>query len=55
MLKKETVSNLYSLDMKKAVGGAGTVFPYCIETYPPLCAETEWTCYTGPPMDCKEP
>lgn len=54
-LNKETVTNLPTLDMKKAIGGAGTVFPDCIPTYPPLCQETEWTCPTGYPLTCKEP
>ena len=54
-LNKETIAHLRSIDMKKVAGGVGTIFPYCIETYPPLCEETEWTCYTGPPMHCMKP
>jgi len=54
-LNKETIAHLYNIDMKKVAGGVRTVYPYCIETSPPLCVETEWTCFTGPPMDCKEP
>lgn len=54
-LNKETVTNLPTIDMRKAIGGVGTIFPYCIPTYPPLCQETQWTCPTGAPMTCMDP
>jgi len=39
VLNKETIADLKTREMKEAQAGAVTY----------------WTCYTGPPMDCKDP
>lgn len=40
VLNKETIADMETQEMKKALAGV---------------AVTYWTCYTGPPMDCKDP
>jgi hypothetical protein len=53
VLNKETIADLKADEMKAVQGGVSMGHPSCFETG--CCPLTEWTCPTGPPMDCHLP